>query len=156
MNTYGKMHRFEVGGERVFVLLSAGNLSTAQGVVHRIDRQFEEPGGHGLLRAATLFDAAEYAGRMSREIRNDHGAHHAEANFDATFLLGGQIRGRADSGTATGHLPHLSGGQLHPGPGGQTVPADRGDPELEIVRAATGEALGVDAFLAHLRRRYQD
>ena len=94
VNTYSKMHRFEVGGERVFVLLSAGNLSTTQGVVHRIDRQFEEPGGHGLLRAATLFDAAEYVGRMSREIRGDHGAHNAEANFDATFLLGGQIRGR--------------------------------------------------------------
>lgn len=52
VNAYSKMHRFEVSGERVFVLLSAGNLSTTQSVVHRIDRQFEEPAGHGLLQAS--------------------------------------------------------------------------------------------------------
>lgn len=95
VNAYSKMHRFEVSGERVFVLLSAGNLSTTQSVVHRIDRQFEKPAGHGLLRAATLFDAAEYVGGMSRDIRNDHVAHNADANFDASFLIGGQIRGQA-------------------------------------------------------------
>ena len=94
VNTYSKMHRFEVSGERVFVLLSAGNLSTTQSVVHRIDRQFEAPEAHGLLRAATLFDAAEYVGRTSREIRDGQRAHEGDATFDASFLLGGQIRGR--------------------------------------------------------------
>ena len=34
VNTYSKMHRFEVTGERLFVLLCAGNLSTSRTVAH--------------------------------------------------------------------------------------------------------------------------
>ncbi len=83
VNTYSKMHRFEVTGERLFVLLCAGNLSTSQTVVHRIDRQFERPEGHGLLRSETVFEAAEYVGELSRTVRNHHGAHNADANFEA-------------------------------------------------------------------------
>ena len=50
VNTYSKMHRFEVGGERVFVLLSAGNLPPPRvWCTHR--PAVRGPGGHGLLQA---------------------------------------------------------------------------------------------------------
>ena len=36
VNAYSKMHRFDAFGDRVFVLLSAGNLSTTQAVLRRL------------------------------------------------------------------------------------------------------------------------
>ena len=60
VNTYSKMRRFEVDGERVFVLLSAGNLSTTRGVVHGIDRQFG-----GAERAEALAELASARWRSS-------------------------------------------------------------------------------------------
>ena len=36
VSTYSKMHTFVQSGERMFVLLSSGNLATTQGVVQQL------------------------------------------------------------------------------------------------------------------------
>ena len=36
VSTYSKMHVFDPGGDRFFVVLSAGNLATTQALVHRL------------------------------------------------------------------------------------------------------------------------
>ena len=38
VSSYSKMHRFDSGADRRFVLLSAGNLATTQRVVQQLNR----------------------------------------------------------------------------------------------------------------------
>ena len=94
ISLYSKLHRFEVDDERVFVLLSAGNLSTTQAVLHRVNHERGKSSTrHGLYRAETLFDAAEYVGHLSREAQNVHREKNQGTKFNASFILGGQIAG---------------------------------------------------------------
>ena len=99
ISTYSKMHRFDAGAGRHFVLLSAGNLATAQSVVARMERDMEAPGRQGLLSADNLDQAAEYIGRLSVEEQQKHRQAHADKSFlpEASFILGGEISGVAPS-----------------------------------------------------------
>jgi putative proteasome-type protease len=98
VNSYSKMHTFSVPGERAFALLTAGNLGTTQAVVHRLRRDIEDANAPRSLRTVDyLFDAAEYVGTVSCQVQ----AHRCAVpktehiNFEATFILGGQIKGRS-------------------------------------------------------------
>jgi putative proteasome-type protease len=94
INTFRKMSVFEQPGERVLVLLSAGNLAITQAVVSLL---FEHQGKEGasLLTAPNLFEAARHVGDCLREVHNRDAAALAGFNidFNAAFLLGGQIKG---------------------------------------------------------------
>lgn len=99
INTYRKMHTFVWPGDRVLVLLSAGNLATTQAVVRRLenDATKENHTNVTLQNALTVSEAAEYLCRVSREIQNYQRALLAQQSaFDAgaTFIFGGQIAGR--------------------------------------------------------------
>jgi putative proteasome-type protease len=97
VRTYGKMQVFEFPGESLFVLLTSGNLATTQAVVAQINRDLQNPeAAFSLRRAGSLFDAAEYVGRVS--VRAQKAAalemeNKGEANLEASFILGGQVRG---------------------------------------------------------------
>lgn len=94
INTFRKMSIFEQTGERVLVLLSAGNLAITQAVVSLLyERQAE--GGESLLTVPNLFEAARHVGECLREVhRRDAGALASfNLEFNANFLLGGQILG---------------------------------------------------------------
>lgn len=95
LSTYSKMFRFGVDGECQFTLLSAGNLATTQSVVTRIKRDIAEGDESSLLNARYMSDAASYIGRLSVEERTRHADDGANAGFnpEATFILGGQIKG---------------------------------------------------------------
>lgn len=97
VSTYSKMHVFGAPGERMMVLVTAGNLATTQAVVNAIQRDLEDPSAATNLNTFHyLFDAAQYVGQLSQRIQ----AAHAETvksngtNIEARFILGGQIRGR--------------------------------------------------------------
>jgi len=97
VSVYSKMYSFEVPGQRVFVLLTAGNLATTQAVVHQIQRDLDNPKAkRGLNVTGYLHDAAHYVGEVSMKVQERHaealkqGGHSAEASF----ILGGQIDGR--------------------------------------------------------------
>ena len=47
VNICCKMHNFVIPGERVFVLLSSGNLSLTQSILTRIEQEFRS--GKGLV-----------------------------------------------------------------------------------------------------------
>lgn len=93
VSTYSKMHRFEVPGDRVFVLLTAGNLATTQAVVTQLKRDMaagSEEGG--LHTVAHLADAAAYVGELSQTAqRGGIEGQDQSAEFQATFILAGQI-----------------------------------------------------------------
>jgi putative proteasome-type protease len=97
VTVYSKMHRFPLGDDRMFVILTAGNLATSQAVLSRIQRDLDNPHAEESLRTADyLFDAAHYIGRISRQVQAEHSDAFSEAQHrvEASFVLGGQIRGR--------------------------------------------------------------
>jgi putative proteasome-type protease len=92
---FKKLYTWEYPGERVFVLLTAGNLAVTQAVVSVITEQIEHPEGEGnsLRTAATMFQAAHLVGDAIREVKRTDGEH-LSANgesFAASFIFGGQI-----------------------------------------------------------------
>jgi putative proteasome-type protease len=93
--TVRKLALFERPGERVMVLLSAGNLATTQAVVTLLTQRLEEePGPPNLLAARTMFDAARMVGGVLREVMEHDGEHMgAHGDPSATFLFGGQLNG---------------------------------------------------------------
>lgn len=96
INIFRKMTVFEQAGERVVVLLSAGNLAITQAVVSLLfERQDKE--GESLLTAPNLFEAARHVGDCLREVHARDAAALSSFNidFNAAFLLGGQIKGEA-------------------------------------------------------------
>jgi len=95
ITTVKKTAFFEVPGERVIAVLSAGNLATTQSVVSKL-RQAQGTGkiGWDLMASNTMFDAAQVVGATLRETINydrDHVSRYGSA--DGTFLVGGQIKG---------------------------------------------------------------
>ncbi len=91
VSVYSKMHSFAWPGDRVFVLLSAGNLATTQSVVKRLKTDTQIV-GTSLLSTPNMTAAADYVGAVSAEVQRQQGNRDAlNTNFEATFLLGGQI-----------------------------------------------------------------
>jgi putative proteasome-type protease len=93
VSTYSKMHCFGIDGERQFVLLSAGNLGTTQGVIARLRRDIERRTEPNLFSVPYLSDAAEYLGGLNRAQMTKHASNGMTAGFlpEATFIIGGQI-----------------------------------------------------------------
>jgi putative proteasome-type protease len=96
VTTFSKLHVFNPAPERIFVLLSAGNLATTQEVLNRVRRDLNQPpAGTHLLNARYLFEAADYVGKVSLAVQRDHGPALSQSGVSAetTLILGGQIAG---------------------------------------------------------------
>lgn len=97
VSTYRKMHIFQRPGERVFVMLSVGNLATTQAVIYRMEKDFEsrDP-ARGLNAANDVVDAAEMLGSLSYAVQQEYSEALAAKgeSADASFIIGGQIKGR--------------------------------------------------------------
>jgi putative proteasome-type protease len=96
VRVYRKMHIFEYPGDRVFVILSAGNLATTQLTMSRLKRDAEDPSCPRSLRTFKhLFEVAEYVGEVlvaSQSAVNDQ-AQQSGVSVQSTLVLGGQIAG---------------------------------------------------------------
>jgi putative proteasome-type protease len=102
--SFCKMTVFERPGERVLALLSSGSLAGTQAVIsvltQRAEAQAEVQAGFDdrpptLLNARTMFDVACVVSDAMRAIEQ-RDKEHLEKNdlsFNASFILGGQIRG---------------------------------------------------------------
>jgi putative proteasome-type protease len=96
ISVYRKMHVFDLGDDRCFVIQSAGNLATTQEVLDRIGRDLDATDGRETLATVDrLFEAALYVGRISREVVAAHRDALSAVGADgtATFILGGEIEG---------------------------------------------------------------
>jgi putative proteasome-type protease len=94
--TFRKLYYWRKQGERVIVLMSAGNLAVTQSVVSMLNEQLVEELSHGvenLLSVPSLYRAARLVGDALREVRKRDGAALDESGstFNANFILGGQI-----------------------------------------------------------------
>ncbi len=96
VRTYNKLHVFDVPGQRVFVVLSAGNLATTQAVLANIRRDMDNINAPvSLATVAHMYDAAEYIGQLSLNSQRESAAPALQSTVDfrTTLILGGQIMG---------------------------------------------------------------
>jgi putative proteasome-type protease len=95
VNVCRKMYTFVRPSERVFIVLTSGNLSLTQSVVTLLRRDFDQ--GLGLAATANFYDAARAVGEQVRRVSDlDRAAlERDEFRFNMHLLLGGQIRGEA-------------------------------------------------------------
>jgi putative proteasome-type protease len=92
---YRKLNFWRVPGQRVIVLLSAGNLAVTQSVVSILNEQLgsAEPDMTSLFTVSSMYRAARLVGDAVREVRKTDGAalEMSKAGFTASFIVGGQI-----------------------------------------------------------------
>jgi len=95
ISQFRKLHYWRRPGERVVVLLTAGNLGISQSVVSILNEQLVEGSGceHNLMTATSMYRAARIVGDAVREVRRVDGEalESTRAGFYASFILGGQI-----------------------------------------------------------------
>ena len=91
-----KMSSWEVQGERVITLLSAGNLATTQAVVSLVDERTKAPEDRNpsILKAPSMFQIATIFGNTLRDVVKNFepSGPSSESMFNATLILGGQIK----------------------------------------------------------------
>ena len=92
--SFCKMTVFERKGDRVFVLLSSGNLAGTQAIINVL-KQKGDGAPPNLWTARTMFDMAVIVSDAMRDIERRDKEHLAKSDlaFNASFILGGQIRG---------------------------------------------------------------
>jgi putative proteasome-type protease len=94
--TFCKMTLFERVGERVIVLLSAGNLAATQAVVSMLRQRADAvPSEPNIFNARTMFDVAVLVSDAIRELEQRDGKYLKQGGlaFNASFIIGGQIQG---------------------------------------------------------------
>ena len=97
ISTFRKMHVWEAPGERVITLMSAGNLATTQAVVSLLDERGKahEQRSPSVLSQPSMFQVARLVADTLREViaRHSDTGQRADATFNATLILGGQVAG---------------------------------------------------------------
>ncbi len=97
VTTYRKVHLFQPGPDRLFVVLSAGSLATTQEIVYHVQRDLEySTNTSNLSNVRYLFEAAEYLGQVSQAVQQRHAPalHASGVSGEASLILGGQIQGQ--------------------------------------------------------------
>lgn len=96
ISTFRKMTVVEKPGERLLVLMSAGNLAITQAVKqYLLEREAED--GQSLWNVSNMFDAVHLVGDAVRRVQARDGAALQEfgIEFNCSFLFGGQIGSQA-------------------------------------------------------------
>ncbi|MER8884972.1 peptidase [Mesorhizobium sp. M0902] len=99
ISTFRKMHVWEEPGERVIVLMSAGNLATTQAVVSLLDERTKAVAERRatLLETPSMYQTVRLVGDTVKEViaSSSPAGEKADSYFNASFILGGQIKGSA-------------------------------------------------------------
>jgi putative proteasome-type protease len=96
ISTFRKTNVFQQPGERVLVVQTAGNLALTQAVITTLRSHLEAPDpGPNLLNCRNMFEAAQCIGEALRQThhRDAHTLKQFAVEFNAAFILGGQIKG---------------------------------------------------------------
>ena len=97
ISTFKKAFTWSVPGERSITILTAGNLATTQSVVSLLDERTKalEDRNPSIMEVPTMFQVARLVGNVLREVvqSNATGGQEADSTFNATVIVGGQIKG---------------------------------------------------------------
>ena len=98
ISVFRKMHHWEVPGERIIAVMTAGNLATTQAVVSQLEERTKEPDerDNTLIKGKTMFNVATEIGKLLRQtievVQADNGDR-GKGRFTASMILAGQIKG---------------------------------------------------------------
>jgi putative proteasome-type protease len=94
VGTFRKLSVFENPGERMLVLMTAGNLSISQ-AVRQIVSEHVGADGMTIWNAPSMYEAARIVGEAVRTVHKREGSALGEfgVDFNITLILGGQING---------------------------------------------------------------
>ena len=98
ISTFRKVALFEHPGDRVMVLMTAGNLAISQALISILHERFADKTSEAsvsLANAKNMFEAARIVGEGLREVYHRDAAALKEngVEFNATLIFGGQIAG---------------------------------------------------------------
>ena len=98
ISVFKKMFHWQVPGERMITVMTAGNLATTQAVIGELEERAKAPGDreNALLESPTMFKVAQQIGTLLRETiaqRQDANGARGKGRFTATIILAGQIKG---------------------------------------------------------------
>lgn len=94
--THSKMHVYNPLPDRMFVMLTAGNLATTQAITTRVEHDLGNPDAAINLRTvSSMNDAAKYICQVNRDEQTKAQESTSAAGIDtsASLLFGGQIKG---------------------------------------------------------------
>ena len=95
ISTFPKMYVWEKPGDRVIIMLTAGNLAVAQSVASMLSDDRNNEDGQTLYDTESMFQSARLVGARVREVfRIDGESLRAQGNeFNVSIILGGQVKG---------------------------------------------------------------
>ena len=94
IGSFRKMMLFENPGDRIMVLLTAGNLSISQSVRQTIS-EYLTADGTSIWTASSMYEAAQIVGESIRSVhkRDAESLEKFGIDFNVSLIFGGQIRG---------------------------------------------------------------
>ena len=98
ISVFRKMTHWEVPGERIIAVMTAGNLATTQAVISQLEERTKAPDDrhNTVYDAPTMFQVATEIGRLLRSTIETAQAVNGESGkgrFTATMIVAGQIKG---------------------------------------------------------------
>ena len=93
VGTFRKMSVFENPGDRMLVLMTAGNLSISQ-AIRQLVSEHVDGDGRSIWNVASMYDAARIVGEAVRTVHQREAKALAECgiDFNVSIILGGQIQ----------------------------------------------------------------
>lgn len=96
-STTKKMFTWDVPGERVITVMTAGNLATTQALISLLEERSKTSSERSptILRQPTMFQVARLVGSTLKEViaESAGGGQVASSAFKASVIVGGQIKG---------------------------------------------------------------
>ncbi len=94
IGTFRKMSVFENPGDRMLVLMTAGNLSISQSI-RQLVSEYMSPEGLSIWNVANMHDAARIVGEAIRSVheRDASALEKFGIDFNVSLIFGGQIKG---------------------------------------------------------------
>lgn len=98
ISVFRKMFTWQIPGDRIITLMTAGNLATTQAVISQLEERTKEPDERGniLLKSPTMFQVATEIGKLMRNIigeRQEANGARGRGRFTASIIVAGQIKG---------------------------------------------------------------
>lgn len=98
ISVFRKMFHWQVPGNRMLAVMTAGNLATTQSVISQLEERTKAPDEreNSLLEAPTMFQVATEIGKLLRKtIEGQQSANGSsgKGRFTASIILAGQISG---------------------------------------------------------------
>ncbi|HEX5341245.1 MAG TPA: proteasome-type protease [Duganella sp.] len=94
VGTFRKLSVFEIPGDRMMVMMTAGNLSISQSI-RQLASELKTEDGHSIWNAPNMYEAARILGQAVRQVHERDAAALSSfgIEFNVSIIFGGQIKG---------------------------------------------------------------